>query len=364
MGSRKLRKRNIRSFMFAIASGEPIFRGLAVRRIVMSSGWKESAGTTANVRCEQIKDSAKKTVRRRRLRRHWRELRALTSIVGRELMRTRIFDSAAGLAFWSMLSMVPLLMTVVAFLSLLHLPGLTTELLAVMAMLVPPSSLEMMERMVGALLTPHRGALSFGVVSYIWSSTGGFTALIAALDVAYDVRRERSWLRDRLQAMILTFTSGGLLTLSLLGLLIGPQFTHFIAQIVLVPPRLERLWPTIRITTVFVCFVMGLELVYFLGPNVRQRFRSTLPGAVFAIAVWFAGSAGLSFYLDHFSGYSKLYGGMGAVIGLMLWTYLMALALLTGAEINAELAKRRDVILRADQNAICRARSREAPTAA
>jgi membrane protein len=281
-------------------------------------------------------------------------MRALAAIVGRELIRTRVLDVGAGLAFWSMLSLVPLLMTVVALVSLLRLPSLAVELLGVLAMLVPPNSLDMVEKMVGTLLTPHRGALSFGVLSYIWSSTGGFTSLIAALNLAYDVKRERSWLRDRLQAVILTLTSGGLLTVSLLALLAGPHFAHLVGEFVAVPKMLERLWPAIRIATVFVCFVVGLELVYFLGPNVRQRFRSTLPGAIFAIGVWFVGSATLTVYLDHFSDYSKLYGGMGAVIGLMFWTYLMALAILTGAELNAELAKRRDTLLRADQNAIRR----------
>jgi membrane protein len=293
------------------------------------------------------------------LRRHWfrrrrREVRALAAIVGRELIRTRVFDAGAALAFWSMLSLIPLLMTVVALVSLLRLPGLAEELLGVLAMLVPPNSLDMVEKMAGTLLTPHRKALSFGILSYIWSSTGGFTSLISALDIAYDVKRERSWLRDRLQAVILTFTSGGLLTLSLLALLAGPHFAHFLGEFVAVPWFLERLWPAIRIATVFVCFVVGLELVYFLGPNVRQRFRSTVPGAIFAIAVWFTGSAALTYYLDHFSDYSKLYGGMGAGIGLMLWTYLMALAILIGAELNAELAKRRDQLLRADTNTVRR----------
>lgn len=298
------------------------------------------------------------------LRRRWREIRALTAIVVRELIRTRVLDAGAGLAFWSMLSMVPLLMAVVAMLSLLRLPGLSVELLGVLAMLVPPNSLDMVVKMVGALLKPHGGAFSFGVLSYIWSATGGFTSLIAALDIAYDVKRERSWLRARLQALILTFTSGALLTVSMLALFVGPHFAHYMGEIVSVPKLVEILWPVIRIAAVFLCFVVGLELVYFLGPNVRQRFRSTLPGAVFAIAVWFAGSAVLSYYLSHFSNYSKLYGGMGAVIGLMFWIYLMALAILTGAELNAEIAKRRDTLLRADENAHHKERRPRMPRAA
>jgi membrane protein len=288
---------------------------------------------------------------RHRLYRRWRRTRSLTVIVVRELIRTHVFDAAAALAFWSMLSLVPLLIAVAALLSLLRLPGLLPQLLSVMALLVPPESLSMVEKMVGGLLEPHRGMLSFGILSYIWSTTGGFASLIAALNIAYDVDKPRSWLRDRAQACLLTSTSGGLLTVSLLALLVGPQFGHFLARAFSLPGPLEQMWPVIRIATVFVTFVLALELVYFLAPNRRQRFASTLPGAVIAIALWFAGSAGLSFYLNHLTNYSRLYGGMGAVIALMFWIYLTALAILIGAEVNAELAKLRDALFRAEPEA-------------
>ncbi|MFP5228401.1 MAG: YihY/virulence factor BrkB family protein [Acidobacteriota bacterium] len=273
-------------------------------------------------------------------------IRSIVTIVARELMRTRAFDVAAGLAFWSMLSMVPLLIAVASLLAMMRIPALLPQLLSVMAMLVPSDALAMVERMMGGLLEPHRGMLSFGIVSYIWSTTSGFTALITALNLAYDVAAPRSWVRDRLQALILTFTSGGLLTVSLLALIAGPHFGHFLVEFVPMPPPFERLWPLIRVTTVFVTLVVALELVYFLAPNRQQRFTSTLPGAVVAIALWFAGSAGLAFYLNHLAHYSRLYGGMGAVIGLMFWVYITALAILIGAELNAEVAKRRDVLFR------------------
>jgi membrane protein len=84
-----------------------------------------------------------------------------------------------------------------------------------------------------------------------------------------------------------------------------------------------------------------VELVYYLGPHARHSFWSTLPGAAIAVGMWFLGSYGLSFYLGHLSNYNKTYGSLGAVIGLMLWLYISSLALLTGAEFNAELGKRR-----------------------
>ncbi|HEY1807646.1 MAG TPA: YihY/virulence factor BrkB family protein [Acidobacteriaceae bacterium] len=278
------------------------------------------------------------------MRRHERGTRRLAVIVFEELIRTRAIDVAAGLAFWSMMSMVPLLMMLVSLVSLLHLPNLVPEMLAVMSMLVPPSALTMVERMMGALLTPHRGVLSFGVVTYVWSSTTVFTAVISSLNIAYDVQKERTWVRARLRAVLLTFTSGGLLVIALLALVLGPDFAHFLNQVIPVPQALERSWPLIRYGAVFLCFVVALELVYFLAPNRHQKFRTTLPGAVFAIAVAFLGSAGLAFYLDRMGNFSRLYGGMGAVMALMFWIYLIALATLAGGELNAELVKRRDAL--------------------
>lgn len=278
------------------------------------------------------------------VQRRWRGVRRLAVIVYHELIRTRALDVAAGLAFWSMLSLVPLLMMLVALISLLHLPNLIPEMLSVMSMMLPASALTMVERMMGALLTPHQGVLSFGVVTYIWSSTTVFVALISGLNIAYDVKVDRSWIRDRLQALLLTFTSGALLIVALVALLLGPDFARFLHEFAPVPHPLEKLWPLIRYGTVFLCFVVALELIYFLAPNRKQKFKTTLPGAVFAITVSFLGSAGLAFYLDRMENLSRLYGGMGALLALMFWVYLIALATLAGAELNAELCKRRDAL--------------------
>ena len=281
-----------------------------------------------------------------RMRRRWREARCLLKILWSELARTNVLDGAAGLAFWSTLSMVPLLITVASLMSVLRIPSLLPQLLSILAMLVPSDALSTVEKMIGSLLEPHRGMLSFGILSYIWSVSGGFTALITALNVAYDVTTPRSWVRDRAQALILALTSGGLLTVSMLALIAGPHFGHFLVEVFPVPRSFESMWPLIRIATVFVTFVVALELVYFLAPNRKQRFKSTLPGAIVAIGLWFVGSAGLAFYLNHLAHYSRMYGGMGAIIGLMFWVYLTALAILIGAELNAELAKRWDSLFR------------------
>jgi membrane protein len=272
----------------------------------------------------------------------WRFVTDISRVVYGEVLRTRILEEAAGLAFFFLLSLVPLLIILAAVLALLPIPNLFTQLLSLMAMLVPPDSLAMVERILVGMLAPgHRSLLSFGIVSSLWSAIGGFTSLISSLDIAYDVKRERPWWRERLLALLLTFSSGLLLCISLLVLVAGPHFGHFLSYVLPIPHSFARLWPLLRIVTLFVTFVAGLELVYFLAPNIHQRLAETLPGAVFAIAVWFLGSAILDFYLDHLANYSVTYGSLAATIGLMLWVYLTSVAILIGGELNAELTKRK-----------------------
>jgi membrane protein len=281
----------------------------------------------------------------RRLLHLLHETRRMVVVVYGELWRTRAFTIAAALAFYFLMSMVPLLIVFSSLLQFLPVPSVFQQLLNLMAELVPPDAMTFVERIVADILTPDRGKLlSFGILGYLWAASGGFSALIESLDIAYDVPVSRSWWRDRIRALLLTFSSGGLVSLSVLLLIAGPHFGHFITEVFPATNAFEHLWPILRLTLIGVTFVTALELIYYLGPNCRHSFLSTLPGAVVAIAMWILGSAGLNYYLGHLSNYNATYGSMGAVIGLMLWFYLTAMAVLIGAELNAELTKRRDLL--------------------
>ncbi len=275
-------------------------------------------------------------------RRFWHDARTLTLIVYSELLRTRALTIAAALAFYFLLSMVPLLIVFSSLLQFLPISDIFQQSLNLMAELVPPDAMTLVERIVSDILAPNRGKLlSFGILGYLWAASGGFSSLIESLDIAYDVPVSRPWWRDRIRALLLTLTSGGLVSLSVLLLLGGPHLGHFLNEIFPIPNVIEHLWPILRLALIGATFVTGLEFVYYLGPNSRHSFFSTLPGAVLAIAIWLVGSAGLNYYLSHLSNYNATYGSMGALIGLMLWLYITALAILIGAELNAELTKLR-----------------------
>jgi membrane protein len=272
--------------------------------------------------------------------RWWHEAREISLLVIREMIRTRAFDNAAGLAFFSLLSLIPLLVVIGSVLSWLPLPNIMPQWMNLMAGLVPRDSLAMVEKIVSGILKPHHASIvSVSVLGYLWSSTGAFTSLIDTLNIACDVRACRPWWRDRVQALLLAFTSGALITISLMTILAGPHFGHFLTLVSPISYRMARLWPALRSVIVFLTFVAAVELMYLLGPNVRQKFTATLPGAVLAVGVWFPGSLGLSFYLAHFTHYNIAYGSLGAAISLMLWFYITALAVLAGAELNTERIK-------------------------
>jgi membrane protein len=270
----------------------------------------------------------------------WTRTRQLSVIVYNELFRTRAFTMAAAMSYYFLLALLPLLIFFSALLGYLPIPRLFDQLLDILAVVVPPQAMQMVERILAGLLIPHRGGLlSFGFLGYLWSASGGFSALIDALNVAYDVEKSRPYWRDRLQALLLTFTTGFLVMLGLLLIIAGPHFGHFLTELFPVPKEFAVIWPPLRLVTIFVIFVVSIELQYYLAPNRKQRFRNTLPGALVAVSGIFLGSFGMAYYFAHLSNYNKMYGSLGAVIILMVWFYVMALFFVAGAELNAELLK-------------------------
>jgi membrane protein len=271
----------------------------------------------------------------------WTKRARTTSVtVYQELFRTRAFTMAAAMSYYFLLALLPLLIFLSAMLGYLPIPSLFDQLLDIFAVVVPPEAMQMVQRILTSLLIPHRGGLlSFGLLSYLWTASGGFAASIEALNVAYEVETERSWWRDRLQALLLTFTTGGLSLLGLLLIIAGPRFGRLLTELFPIPQGFGEMWPVLRVGTIFVTFVVAVELQYYLAPNRKQRFAETLPGALVAVIGIFLSSGCLGYYFSHFANYNKTYGSLGAVIILMLWFYVVGLMLIVGAELNAELLK-------------------------
>jgi len=146
-------------------------------------------------------------------------------------------------------------------------------------------------------------------------------------------------LKQRLLAVALTFMTGGLMALAMLLTLVGNRAGHFLGNLFHLSYAFDVAWPFIRWGIIVSCIVLSMEILYFFGPNVKQRFKHTLPGALVGTVLWILISEAVSVYISHFANYNKTYGTIGAVIALMFWLYVSSIAILVGAELNSELLK-------------------------
>jgi membrane protein len=257
-----------------------------------------------------------------------------------DVVQNHTLQMAAALSYYFILSFFPALIFLSAVVAYLPFPDLFNQALALMARFVPADSMGIVRRVLADVVTPNRGTfLSFGILGTLWAASGGFAAIIEALDIAYEARDDRPFWKTRPLAIGLTFTIGALVLTSLSVMVVGPRFGEWLAGRVHLSRLFVLLWPYIQWTIAVGFTVLAIEALYFLAPNIKQRFRATLPGAVLAVGCWVGLSSLLGAYFRHFGSFNKTYGTLGAAIALMVWLYWTGFAMLVGAELNAELAK-------------------------
>ena len=246
----------------------------------------------------------------------------------------------AALSYYFVISMFPAILLISAIVA--YLPGENPfdRVLSLMSGFVPRESIDLLHKVLSTVVTPNRSTLlSFGILGTLWTASGGFAAAIEALDIAYDVEEARPFWVTRPLAVGLTFLVGVLLLVALVVMIVGPQFGTWLASQANLSWLLARSWPYIHWTVAVLFTVLAVEAMYFLAPNVKQRFWATLPGAVLAVGCWIGLSYILGYYFRSFAHFNKTYGAMGAVIALMVWLYWTSFFMLVGAELNCELAK-------------------------
>lgn len=252
---------------------------------------------------------------------------------------------AAALAFFFLLSLFPLLIFLASWLAFVPIPNLFDQILDIMAKLVPADAMGVVRGVLKDVLNSNTKLLSFSIAGAVFAASGGFASLISALNVAYDVNEGRPHLKKRLVAFGLTLLTGVMLTIVLAAVALGPDVGSWISTRLHISDAFLRAWPFVRWLLIGTFTILAVETIYFLGPNVKQRFRDQILGAFIAVVLWILTSWGLGWYLSHFANYNKTFGTLGAVIGLMLWLYTTAIALLLGAELNSELADSKGRIL-------------------
>ncbi len=257
-----------------------------------------------------------------------------------DVVRNHTLQMAAALAYYFVLSLFPALIFLSAAGAYLPVPDLFNQALSLLARFLPADEMGLVWRVLADVVSPNKGIfLSLGILGTLWAASGAFAATIEALNIAYDVRDDRPFWKTRPLAVGLAFLTGTLLLVALSVMVVGPRFGSWLAGRVHLSELFVLLWPYIHWTIAVGFAILAIEALYFLAPNLKQRFRATLPGAVVAVGCWIGLSYLLGIYFRHFGSFNKTYGTLGGAVALMVWLYWTGFAMLVGAELNQELAK-------------------------
>jgi membrane protein len=247
---------------------------------------------------------------------------------------------AAGVAFFSLLAVFPLITAALSTFSYFADPGDVQGLTSAFANFLPADAYKILEGQVNSVLSAPPLTASFGIVfslGFAFVSAGaGIRAMMRAMNVAYEEIEDRNPAVFFLQGLLMTLGSLFFVWVSLfiiIGVSAALSYTNFEQS----AGFTTRTLPWLLLITIF-CFACGV--MYRFGPSRRPaQKRWVLPGIGFALVSWISISFGFSKFVTHFGAYNETFGGIASVIILLIWLWLTAMVVILGAELNSELER-------------------------
>lgn len=265
----------------------------------------------------------------------------------REFQHDQCTDLAAALTYYAVLSLFPAMLVVVSLLGVVGQGRRTTDaVLDIAGDLAPGSAVDSLRPTVQQLVeSPSAGfALVLGILGALWSASGYVGAFGRAMNRIYEIEEGRPvW---KLRPLQLALTFAGLLLVAVVALLLavsGPV-AEAVGNAIGLGEAALTVWNVLRWPAILLFVVVAVAVLYYVTPNVEQpKFRWISVGAALAIVVWVLASVGFGFYAANFGSYNKTYGTLAGVVVFLLWLWITNLALLFGAELDAELERGRQL---------------------
>jgi len=249
--------------------------------------------------------------------------------------------TSAALAFYFLMSLFPFLIFLASALALLPISHLSARMVQLATHFVPKEAMPVVENVLAATMHTSHRLLSVGFVLAVVSASSAIVEMAYAFNIIYEVPETRPFWRRRLEAVYMTFAVGAMTLVAVIAMLLGPHLVDEIARVFEVNRTFVTLWPFIRHVLAVACALASIELLYYFGPDRNHMLREQLPGSVFAVLVWIASTLGLGIYLGDFGNLNAMYGTLASFIVLMIWLQISAMAILLGAELNAQMARSR-----------------------
>ena len=265
----------------------------------------------------------------------------------REFSADQATDLAAALTYYGVLAVFPALLAFVSLIGLFGDPGETTDsLLDLLGGLVPATTLDAIRGPLENLATSPAAGLAFvtGIVGALWSASGYVGAFSRAMNRIYAIQEGRPFWKLRPVTLAVTVVAILVAVVAALMITLSGPVAEQVGDLIGLGSTAVFVWGIVKWPVLAFLAVLIVALLYYATPNVKQpKFRWMSFGALFALVVWVLASAGFAFYAANFSSYNETYGSIGGIIVFLLWIWISNLALLFGAELDAELERGREL---------------------
>ena len=277
-----------------------------------------------------------------------RDYFAILIRAGKSALNDHITNLAAALAYYAFLAIPALLLVAVGVFNLAADEDAVTTITDKLQGIVPEEALDLidqtMRRIVESQANSGIALVVIGSVLALWTLTGAMETLMWALNVAYGREETRGFFKRRLTALAMVILLLIAFVLAFGLLVLGPHVSGWIGSAVDMESLVNWLWWTAQWPILILGLLLVFATILYLGPNVdHPRWQFLSLGTVVAVLIWLLASGGFAFYVSQFSSYNKAWGSLAAVIIMLTWLWLSSLALLFGAEVNAESERSREL---------------------
>jgi membrane protein len=276
-----------------------------------------------------------------------RDYFAIIKRAAKKTMDDNLPALGAALAYYAFLSIPAALLVVVGTFSLVAGPDAVNTVVDALDKVMPSQAVDLIRQSLTNLTNSHATGITIvgiGGLLAVWSLGGAMQNIMWALNIAYGRKETRGFVRRRLTgwAMLILVALGFALSFGLLVL--GPQLAGWIGSLTGEPDLVTNLWWAAQWPVLVVGLMFAFAGVLYLGPDVdHPRWRFLTIGSAVAVVIWLAASGLFALYVNYFGSYNKTWGSLAAVVVMLIWLWLTGLAMLFGAEINAEAERSREL---------------------
>lgn len=255
------------------------------------------------------------------------------TILQKELIRDSIMERARSMAFSFMLSMFPAIIFTFTLIPYIPIQGLKDQVMESLSDVLPQSMYEAVSGTIYEILNiPHGGLMSFGFAFALYSATNGIMAMMEAFNQCYSSADRRSFVKKLMISFLVIILLIVIIIIAVGITVMMELYLHYLPG----DKHMDALGLIMaKYVIVFLIFYIGISMIYYIAPAVHKRWNFFSHGSFIATIMILGFTLLFSYYVDNFNSYNKVYGSIGALIGLMLWFNMISMMLLIGYEINA-----------------------------